>query len=100
MRFVGVILLTLASPLSALAVVMPVTHDNASFDWRVLHRVRFALGYGQHLREMRWPRGVDVGEGGTLRSFASTTLFRSSGCYAFQADGTAFSTVVVMRVTG
>jgi hypothetical protein len=60
--------------------------------------VRFATGYGQHLRELRWPSGVDVGRGGAFRSFASSTLFRSAGCYAFQADGASFSTVVVMRV--
>jgi hypothetical protein len=62
--------------------------------------VRFAPGYGQHLLELRWPSGVDVGRGGAFRSLASSTLFRSPGCYAFQADGTSFSTVVVMRVNG
>ncbi len=182
---------TLASPVAALAIGMPLTQNNAPFDWRRLHRplhlphvatgspcpvspgrlapgygrttgqtfngrgpaylvgngnvpagvidisqsqpdargwlgqktpwavrssyrgpilirglridqagdLRFAIGYGQHLLELHWPRGVDVGKGGAFRSFASSTLFRSSGCYAFQADGTSLSTVVVMRVT-
>jgi hypothetical protein len=60
--------------------------------------IRFAIGYGQHLRELHWPAGADAGNGGTFRSTPATTLFRSAGCYAFQADGASFSTVVVMRV--
>jgi hypothetical protein len=62
--------------------------------------LRFAIGYGQHLLELRWPRGVDVNQsrGGPYRGFAATTMFRSAGCYAFQADGTTFSKVVVMAV--
>jgi len=60
--------------------------------------LRFAIGYGQHLRELHWPAGVDAGKGGAFRSTPASTLFRSSGCYAFQADGTSFSAVVVMRV--
>jgi hypothetical protein len=60
--------------------------------------IGFALRVGQHLSELRWPAGVDVGNGGAFRAFAALALFRSPGCYAFQADGTSFSTVVVMRV--
>jgi hypothetical protein len=60
--------------------------------------VRFAPNVGQHLVELRWPARFDVGGGGAYRGFATLSLFRSAGCYAFQADGTSFSTVVVMRV--
>lgn len=62
--------------------------------------VRFAKGYGQHLKELRWPAHRSVAPKGAYRVEASATLFRSPGCYAFQADGTSFSTVVVMQVTG
>jgi hypothetical protein len=62
--------------------------------------VKFALGYGQHLSELRWPAGRSVISGGAYRWWASATLFRAPGCYAFQADGTSFSKVVVMRVSG
>jgi len=62
--------------------------------------VRFAVGYGQHLKELRWPAGRSVHPKGAYRFWAAGTLFRSPGCYAFQADGTSFSTVVVMHVTG
>jgi hypothetical protein len=61
--------------------------------------VRFAIGHGQHLRELRWPARRSVQPKAAYRFWASATLFRSPGCYAFQADGTSFSTVVVMRVT-
>jgi hypothetical protein len=64
-------------------------------------QVKFAIGYGQHLAELRWPAGRSVlSKAYAYRFWASATLFRAPGCYAFQADGTSFSTVVVMRVTG
>jgi len=62
--------------------------------------VRFAVGYGQHLRELRWPPQRSVQPKGRYRFWASATLFRSPGCYAFQADATSFSNVVVMQVDG
>jgi hypothetical protein len=60
--------------------------------------VRFATQLGQHLVELRWPPGFGVGKRGGYRAFPTLSLFRSAGCYAFQADATSFSTVVVMRV--
>jgi hypothetical protein len=62
--------------------------------------VSFAFGYGQHLRELHWPAGASAQPPGAYRFLASATLFRSPGCYAFQADGNSFSIVIVMRVTG
>ncbi|MBA3716763.1 MAG: hypothetical protein H0W87_00860 [Actinobacteria bacterium] len=35
-----------------------------------------------------------------LHRTPNATLFRAPGCYAFQADGTSFSNVVVIRVSG
>ena len=65
-------------------------------------KVRFAYGYGQHLSELYWEAGVDQGlpPDPSYRFLASETLVRSRGCYAFQVDGTSFSTVIVMRVRG
>jgi hypothetical protein len=62
--------------------------------------VRFALAYGQHLKQLRWPAGVDQGNNPRFRALSADTLFRSPGCYAYQADGTSFSSVVVVRVVG
>jgi hypothetical protein len=60
--------------------------------------VRFAKVYGQHLSELRFRTGENNGIAGSFRFLASTSLFRASGCYAFQVDGTSFSKVIVMRV--
>jgi hypothetical protein len=62
--------------------------------------VRFAPGHGPDQSELRWPARRTVAPKGPYRWWASTTYFRAPGCYAFQADGTSFSTVVVMKVTG
>jgi hypothetical protein len=65
-------------------------------------QVRFARGYGEHLRELYWEAGADqsLPPNPDYRFLASATLVRSRGCYAFQADGTSFSRVIVMRVRG
>jgi hypothetical protein len=65
-------------------------------------QVRFAYGYGDHLRELHWDVGADQGlpPDPGYRFLASETLFRAPGCYAFQIDGTSFSKVIVVRVTG
>ena len=65
-------------------------------------QVRFAYAYGQHLRELYWEAGADQGSppDPDYRFLAAETLVRARGCYAFQADGTSFSTVIVMRVRG
>jgi hypothetical protein len=64
-------------------------------------QVRFAYGYGDHLRELQWDAGADQGlpPDPHFRFLASETLFRAAGCYAYQIDGTSFSEIVVIRVT-
>jgi hypothetical protein len=63
-------------------------------------QVRFAYGYGDHLRELQWNAGADQGlpPDPSFRFLASGTLFRATGCYAYQIDGTSFSKIVVVRV--
>jgi hypothetical protein len=64
--------------------------------------VRFAKGYGEHLRELYWEAGADqslVPQPGH-RFLASSTLVRARGCYAFQIDGSSFSRIIVVRVRG
>ncbi len=63
--------------------------------------VRFAEGYGQHLKAEQFSAGADAElpknrDRWRLLPFAS--LFRAKGCYAFQVDGTTFSHVVTMHV--
>ena len=60
--------------------------------------VQFAKVYGQHLRELRFKAGENNGVQGSWRFLASATLFRETGCYSFQIDGTTFSRVVTMLV--
>lgn len=62
--------------------------------------VRFAHGYGDHLRELYWQAGMDQGSppDPDFRFLASATLFRAAGCYAFQVDGATFSKIIVVRV--
>jgi hypothetical protein len=62
--------------------------------------VRFAHGYGDHLRELSWEANADQGSppDPNFRFLASATLFRAPGCYAFQIDGTSFSKIIVVRV--
>jgi hypothetical protein len=60
--------------------------------------VRFAKVSGQHLRELRFGPSESNGIQGSYRFLASASMFRSSGCFGFQIDGTSFSNVVVMRV--
>jgi hypothetical protein len=63
-------------------------------------QVRFAHGYGDHLRELQWDAGADQGSppDPNFRFLASATLFRAPGCYAFQIDGSTFSKIIVVRV--
>jgi hypothetical protein len=65
-------------------------------------QVRFALGYGDHLRELYWEAGADqsLPPNPDYRFLASATLVRTRGCYAFQVDGESFSRVIVVRVRG
>ena len=65
-------------------------------------QVRFALGYGDHLRELYWEAGADqsLKPDPDYRFLASSTLVRTRGCYAFQVDGESFSRVIVVRVRG
>ncbi len=60
--------------------------------------VQFAKVYGQHLRELRFKAGEKNGVQGSWRFLASVTLFRETGCYSFQIDGTTFTRLVTMRV--
>jgi hypothetical protein len=64
-------------------------------------QVRFAYGYGDHLRELHWDAGADQGLPADpgFRFLASGTLFRGAGCYAYQIDGSSFSKIIVVRVT-
>jgi hypothetical protein len=82
---------------------------NRSYDGPILVRggrigrrgqVRFAYGYGEHLRELQWEAGADQGSppDPNFRFLASATLFRATGCYAFQIDGDSFSKIIVVRV--
>lgn len=68
--------------------------------------VAFAKSYGQHSTELRFRTGESNGARGNIqglpgryRLLASSTQFRSPGCYAFQIDGSSFSAVLVVRVT-
>lgn len=56
-------------------------------------------GAHEGARELHWGAGVDHDPGARYRGLAAGTLFRSPGCYAFQADGASFSAVVVVAVT-
>jgi hypothetical protein len=60
--------------------------------------VRLAKVAGQHLSELRFRPGENNGFQATYRFLASTSLFRTTGCFAFQLDGLSFSSVVVMRI--
>jgi hypothetical protein len=64
--------------------------------------VRFARGYGEHLRELYWDAGADQSlvPDPNYRFLASSTLVRARGCYGFQVDGDSFSRVIVVRVRG
>jgi hypothetical protein len=59
--------------------------------------LRFAFGYGQHLRSLYLPAHQRVQRSG-WRAWPSATLVRGAGCYAYQVDGTSFSRVIVIRV--
>lgn len=82
---------------------------NRSYDGPILVRggridrrgeLRFAYGYGQHLRELYWRSGADQGlpPDPNFRFLPSEMLFRAPGCYVNQIDGTSFSRIIVFRV--
>jgi len=69
--------------------------------------ISFAKGFGDHLAELRYRTGESngartriTGLPGRYRFLASAAGFRAAGCYAFQIDGSNFSSVIVMRVKG
>jgi hypothetical protein len=68
--------------------------------------IALAKVHTDHLRELRYATGFSNGYrdrsngfNGSYRFLASTTLFRTPGCYAFQIDGRTLSAVIVMRAT-
>ncbi len=63
--------------------------------------VRFARAYGERLKELFWPAGVDQGDppDARFRLLSSESLFRAAGCYAYQVDGLTFSRIIVVRVS-
>ncbi len=61
--------------------------------------VRFARGFGEHVRALYQRRGQSVQPNG-WRVWPSLLLVRSPGCYALQVDGLSFSRVIVIRVHG
>jgi hypothetical protein len=61
--------------------------------------VAFQLGGGNPaLTEMQFPPGPPASTtGGGWRNWPSATLLKTPGCYAWQIDGTNFSTIVVFK---
>jgi len=54
---------------------------------------------GRRAPELHWGAGVNHDQGSRYRGLAAGALFRSAGCYAFQADGASFSEVIVVAIT-
>jgi hypothetical protein len=79
---------------------------SSSSPWRRSPRSRAPRTTGNgHLDELRFRTGESNGARGRIqglpgryRLLASASLFRAAGCYAFQIDGSSFSSVVVVRV--
>ena len=61
-------------------------------------QVRFALGYGQHLRRLAYSHDDYARPAHGFYGLPSTTLFRSTGCYAFHLTGKSFTERLVVRV--
>ena len=63
-------------------------------------QVRFAFGYGQHLRKLVIGHNMLALNpvGAFYFAAPSASLFRSRGCYAFQVSGRRFSERLVVRV--
>lgn len=60
--------------------------------------VGFQLGDSPALPEMQFPPGPSENVSATgWRNWPSQTLLKAPGCYAWQIDGTTFSTVVVFK---
>jgi len=62
--------------------------------------VRFAHGYGQHLRTLTFGRDDRNPPVHGYYELPGDALFRSPGCYAFQATGQGFQEHLVLRVVG
>jgi hypothetical protein len=62
--------------------------------------VRFARGYGQHLRTLTFERDDRNPAVHGYYELPAEALFRSPGCYAFQATGNGFQERLVVRVIG
>jgi hypothetical protein len=62
--------------------------------------VRFAHGYGQHLRRLTFPRDDRNPPVHGYYVLPAAALFRSAGCYAFKAAGEGFQEHLVLRVVG
>ena len=60
--------------------------------------VRFALGYGQHLRTLTFERDDRNPPVHGYYALPAEALFRSPGCYEFQATGKGFREHLVLRV--
>ncbi len=63
-------------------------------------QIRFAFGYGQHLRKLVFDRNGLMRNpvGPFYFAMPSASLFRSAGCYAFHVNGRSFSERLVVRV--
>lgn len=61
-------------------------------------QVRFAFGYGQHLRKLAFTRDNVHPPVAGFYLLPSAALFRSTGCYAFNVSGRRFSERLVVRV--
>ena len=61
-------------------------------------QVRFAIGYGEHLRTLAYRRDDQARPSHDYYALPSTTLFRSTGCYAFHLTGRSFAERLVVRV--
>ena len=64
-----------------------------------------AVGFGEgHVpvdeMQLSGPAGTSPGEPAGSREWPSFARVKSPGCYAFQVDGTSFTTTIVLRATG
>jgi hypothetical protein len=59
--------------------------------------VRFDRDPSTLLSELQFPPDYAANYSGGWRNFPSHTRLRTSGCYAYQVDGTGFSTIIVFE---
>jgi hypothetical protein len=62
--------------------------------------VLFARGYGQHLRTLTFGRDDRNQPVHGYYVLPAEALFRSPGCYAFQATGKGFQEHLILRIVG